>query len=83
MLYKVAWLKQQNMDATQAAALAKWHISEAAVQSGLDAIQIHGGMGYTTELGVERFLRDSIGARIYSGTNEIQKNIVAHTMGIK
>jgi alkylation response protein AidB-like acyl-CoA dehydrogenase len=83
MLYKVAWLKQQGMDATQAAALAKWHISEAAVKSGLDAIQIHGGMGYTVELGVERFLRDSIGARIYSGTNEIQKNIVAHTMGIK
>lgn len=83
LLYKVAWLKQREMDATQAAALAKWHISEAAVQSGLDAIQIHGGMGYTAELGVERFLRDSIGARIYSGTNEIQKNIVAHTMGIK
>lgn len=82
LLHKVAWLKQQNMDATQAAALAKWHISESAVQSGLDAIQIHGGMGYTVELGLERFLRDSIGGRIYSGTNEIQKNIVTHTMGI-
>jgi alkylation response protein AidB-like acyl-CoA dehydrogenase len=82
LLYKVAWLKQQGLDATQAAALAKLHISEAAVQTGLDAIQIHGGMGYVVDLGVERFLRDSIGGRIYSGTNEIQKNIIAHTMGL-
>jgi alkylation response protein AidB-like acyl-CoA dehydrogenase len=82
LLYKVAWLKQQGLDATQAAALAKLHISEAAVKSGLDAIQIHGGMGYAVESGVERFLRDSIGGRIYSGTSEIQKNIVAHTMGL-
>jgi alkylation response protein AidB-like acyl-CoA dehydrogenase len=83
LLYKVAWLKQQGMNATQAAALAKLHISEAAVQTGLDSIQIHGGMGYTVEMGVERFLRDSIASRIYSGTSEIQKNLIAHTMGIK
>lgn len=82
LLYKVAWAKQQEQDATQAAAMAKLYISESAVQSGLDAIQIHGGMGYTAEFGIERALRDSVGGRIYSGTNEIQKNIIAHTLGI-
>lgn len=82
ILYKVAWAKEKGIDATQDAAMAKLYISEAAVQNSLDAIQIHGGMGYTHDLGIERMLRDSVGGRIYSGTNEIQKNIIAHTMGL-
>lgn len=82
LLYKVAWAKYKKLDATQDAAIAKLYISESSVQNSLDAIQIHGGLGYTVDMGIERMLRDSIGSRIYSGTNEIQKNIIAHTMGV-
>jgi alkylation response protein AidB-like acyl-CoA dehydrogenase len=82
MLYKVAWLKQQNKPAEMEAAIAKLYLSEAWVQSCLDAIQIHGGYGYSTEYEVERDLRDAIGGKIYSGTSEIQRNIISKNLGL-
>jgi alkylation response protein AidB-like acyl-CoA dehydrogenase len=48
----------------------------------LDAVQIHGGYGYTTEFEVERALRDAVGGRIYSGTSEIQRRIIARRLGL-
>jgi alkylation response protein AidB-like acyl-CoA dehydrogenase len=62
--------------------MAKLMISEYAVQSSLDAIQIHGGYGYMREYHVERHLRDNVGARLYSGTSEIQRLIVARHLGL-
>ena len=47
------------------------------MQSCLDAIQIHGGSGFLTELEFERELRDSVGSTLYPGTSEIQPNIIA------
>jgi alkylation response protein AidB-like acyl-CoA dehydrogenase len=82
ILYKIAWLKQENQDAVLEAALAKLYLSESWVQSCLDAIQIHGGYGYTTEFEIERDLRDSISGKIYSGTSEIQRNIIARKLGL-
>jgi len=82
VLYRVAWLKEAREDAVMDAAIAKLYLSEAFVQSCLDAIQIHGGYGYTTEYGLERDLRDSIGGRIYSGTSELQRNIIASKLGL-
>ncbi len=82
LLYKVAWMKQNHGKAAMDAALAKLYLSEAWVQSCLDAVQIHGGYGYTVEYEVERDLRDAIGSTIYSGTSEIQKNIVAKYLGL-
>jgi alkylation response protein AidB-like acyl-CoA dehydrogenase len=82
VLYRVAWRKQVGEDAVMDAAIAKLYLSEAWVQSCLDAIQIHGGYGFTTEFGLERDLRDSIGGRLYSGTSEIQRNIIASRMGL-
>jgi len=82
ILYKVAWVKQQGKKAHMEAAIAKVFISEAAVKSNLDAIQIHGGYGFTTEFELERELRDSIGGTIYSGTSEIQRNIIAAWPGL-
>lgn len=76
-LYKVAWLKKNRRMAVMEAAMAKYSISEAWVQTCLDAIQIHGGYGYLTEAGLERQLRDALGSRIYSGTSEIQKTIIS------
>jgi alkylation response protein AidB-like acyl-CoA dehydrogenase len=82
LLYKVAWMKQAHGKAGMDAAVAKLYLSEAWVQSCLDAVQIHGGYGYTTEYEVERDLRDSIGSTIYSGTSEIQKVIIAKHLGL-
>ena len=82
ILYKVGWLKTSGCDAVMDAAIAKLHLSEAWVQSCLDAIQIHGGYGYMTEFELERDLRDSIAGRIYSGTSEIQRNIIAAQLGL-
>jgi alkylation response protein AidB-like acyl-CoA dehydrogenase len=82
VLYKVAWMKKAYGKATMDAAIAKLYLSECWVQSCLDAIQIHGGYGYTTEFEVERDLRDSIASRLYSGTSEIQRNIIARFLGL-
>jgi alkylation response protein AidB-like acyl-CoA dehydrogenase len=82
ILYKVAWLKSQGKRAPLESAIAKLYLSESFVESSLDAIQIHGGYGYMTEFGVERNLRDSIAGKIYSGTSEIQKNIIASFLGL-
>lgn len=82
ILYKVAWLKKNQGQAVMDAAIAKLYLSEAWVKSCLDAIQIHGGYGYTTEFELERDLRDSIGGTLYSGTSEIQRNIIAHELGL-
>lgn len=82
ILYKVAWTKKAQGSAPMDAAIAKLYMSESWVKSCLDAIQIHGGYGYTTEFEVERDLRDAIGGTLYSGTSEIQKNIIARYLGL-
>jgi len=82
LLYKVAWLKKMGKPATMEAAMAKLYLSECFVHSSLDAIRIHGGYGYMTELEVERDLRDAIGGTLYSGTSDIQRNIVAGLLGL-
>jgi hypothetical protein len=64
------------------AAMAKLYISDAAVASALDAIQVHGGYGYMKEFEIERELRDAIGGRLYSGTSEIQRLIIARNLGL-
>jgi alkylation response protein AidB-like acyl-CoA dehydrogenase len=82
LLYKVAWLKKMGKPAHLEAAMAKLHLSEVFVQSSLDAIRIHGGYGYATEFEVERDLRDAVGGTIYSGTSDMQRNIIARFLGI-
>jgi alkylation response protein AidB-like acyl-CoA dehydrogenase len=82
LIYKVAWLKQQGKSALAEAAAAKVFTSEAWVQSCLDAIQIHGAFGYMSDSEIERDLRDSVAGTIYSGTSEIQRLIIARTLGL-
>ena len=82
LLYKTAWSQAQGSMNALDAALSKLYISESAVQSALDAVQIHGGYGYTKECEVERELRDVIAGRIYSGTSEIQRLIIARSLGL-
>jgi alkylation response protein AidB-like acyl-CoA dehydrogenase len=82
LLYRVAWLKKTGQPAVMEAALAKLYLSECFVQSGLDAVRTMGGYGYTTEYEVERDLRDAIGGTLYSGTSDIQRNIIARMLGL-
>ena len=80
LVYKIGWLRSQGRDANVDAAMAKLHVSECFVQNSLDAVRIFGASGITADLGVERELRDSVGSLIYSGTNEIQRNIIAKSL---
>jgi alkylation response protein AidB-like acyl-CoA dehydrogenase len=82
LVYKIGWLKARGEDATLASAMAKLHVSECFVQNSLDAVRLFGAPGFVAEYGVERDLRDSVGSLIYSGTNEIQKNIIARGLGL-
>ena len=82
LLYRAAWAFGQGEPNGLEGAIAKLSISEAAVVSALDAIQIHGGYGYMRQYQVERHRRDNVAARLYSGTSEIQRLIVARHLGL-
>jgi alkylation response protein AidB-like acyl-CoA dehydrogenase len=82
LLYQVAWLKKAGRPAVMEAALAKLYVSECFVQTALDAVRTMGGYGYTSEYEVERDLRDAIGGTLYSGTSDIQRNIIARLLGL-
>ena len=82
LLYRAAWQQAQGNDVGLDSAMAKLYISESAVASGLDAVQLHGGYGYMEEYGVERELRDAIGGTLYSGTSEIQRLLIARHLGL-
>ena len=82
LLYKVSWLLAQGRRASALCAMAKLYISECMVESSLAAIQLFGGYGYTADLGIERDLRDAVGGTIYSGTNDIQRLIIARYQGL-
>ncbi|MBT8146462.1 MAG: acyl-CoA dehydrogenase family protein, partial [Gammaproteobacteria bacterium] len=82
LLYKVAWLQSEGKPVVLDAALANLHLSETFVESSIDAVRNHGARGYLSEYEVERELRDSIGGLIYSGTSDIQRNIIARMLGL-
>jgi alkylation response protein AidB-like acyl-CoA dehydrogenase len=82
LLYQAGWLKSKGKSIFLEAAIAKLHISESWVETTEDAIQIHGGYGYMAEYEIERELRDAISSRIYSGTSEIQRLIIAPLLGL-
>jgi alkylation response protein AidB-like acyl-CoA dehydrogenase len=82
MLYHGAYQRSIGRSAVMEAALAKLHISESWIQCCQDALQVHGGYGYMTDFEIERELRDAMASRIYSGTNEIQRNLIAALLGL-
>jgi alkylation response protein AidB-like acyl-CoA dehydrogenase len=77
MLYKAAWLKSLKKSAALDTSLAKLSISEAYIENCRDALQIFGGYGYMVEYEIERELRDALASSLYSGTSEVQKNIIS------
>jgi alkylation response protein AidB-like acyl-CoA dehydrogenase len=82
ILYKAATLKGQGKRAALESSIAKLFISEALKKACLDAVQIHGGYGFTKEYNLERDLRDSVAATIYSGTSEMQQSIISRLIGL-
>ncbi|MCL6446609.1 MAG: acyl-CoA dehydrogenase family protein [Armatimonadetes bacterium] len=77
MVYRVAWMVDQKMKVIKEAAMVKYFASEAYCRVADRAVQIFGGMGYMKDLPIERYYRDARICRIYEGTSEIQKNIIA------
>ena len=82
LTYRAAWRLGNARTASLDAAMAKLFVGESLVQSALATVQIHGGYGFMTEYEVERALRDAIGSTIYSGTSEMQRNIIARWLGL-
>jgi alkylation response protein AidB-like acyl-CoA dehydrogenase len=82
LMYRTAALKQTGRRLSYEPSQVKLHVSESWVESSLAAVQIHGGAGYMRELGLERELRDAIASRIYSGTSQIQRVIIASFLGL-
>ncbi|WP_288432994.1 acyl-CoA dehydrogenase family protein [uncultured Deinococcus sp.] len=74
---KVAWMVDEGQDVRRMASVAKYHATEALSQVADKAVQVAGGMGYMKDSPVERFYRDQRLLRIYEGTSEIQKVIIA------
>jgi glutaryl-CoA dehydrogenase (non-decarboxylating) len=74
---QAAWLKNRGLRNTRETSLAKWFCTDHAVQSALDAIQIHGAYGYSNEYPVERYLRNAKAAVIYEGTSQLHTLIQA------
>lgn len=81
LVYRAAWLRDQGRPYRREAAMAKLFASELAVRAALEAIQIHGGAGYTRDFPVERYLRDAKLMEIGEGTSEVQRLVIARELG--
>jgi alkylation response protein AidB-like acyl-CoA dehydrogenase len=82
LIYQAAARKDQGQPYAKASAMAKLFASEAAEKACFEAIQIHGGMGYSREFPVERYYRDNRLTEIGEGTSEIQRLVIArHILG--
>lgn len=80
LLHKAAFLKEQHRPVTTLGAMAKMYASEVCVKVANEAIQIHGGYGYTKDYPVEKFYRDAKLCTIGEGTTEIQKVVIARNI---
>lgn len=79
-VYRTAWMYDQGLRITRESAMCKLYASEALCRIADKAVQIHGGMGYMGEYPVERFYRDARINRIFEGTDEIQRLVIAEDL---
>jgi alkylation response protein AidB-like acyl-CoA dehydrogenase len=77
---KAAWMKDHHMDYTTAGAMAKVFASKVAMDTTIEAVQIHGGYGFVKEYHVERLMRDAKITQIYEGTTEVQKIVISRAV---
>jgi alkylation response protein AidB-like acyl-CoA dehydrogenase len=80
MVYRAAWLKEQGQPFTKEAAMAKLLASQTAERVCFNAIQVHGGYGYSAEFPVERIYRDQRLMTIGEGTSEILRLVIARRL---
>lgn len=77
LVRRAAFLKDSDEEIEVAASIAKVFASESAMETAIKAIQVHGGIGYTTEYPLERYFRDAKATEIYGGTSEIQRSLIS------
>ena len=77
---KAAWLKDNNQKYSIAASMAKLFASKVAMDTAVEAVQIHGGYGYVKDFHVERMMRDAKITQIYEGTSEVQKIVISRNL---
>ena len=77
---QAAHLKDQKKDFSKASAMAKLFASQVAMDTTIEAVQVHGGYGYVKEFHVERLMRDAKITQIYEGTSEIQKIVISRSL---
>ncbi|MDT4937491.1 MAG: L-prolyl-PCP dehydrogenase [Pseudonocardiales bacterium] len=82
LLYESAWRHDHGTHDGATAAATKLAASEAVVAASLLILQVHGGSGFTRDQSIERHLRDVLGSRVYSGTSDMMRRIVARSMGL-
>jgi len=80
MLYHTAWCRDQKQKVTQQAAMVKVYCTEMVNRAADAALQIHGGMGYMKECPIERIYRDMRLFRIFEGTSEVQRMVIAREL---
>jgi len=80
LVLKAAWHKDEHMDYTASGAMAKLMASQVAMETTVEAVQIHGGYGFVKEYHVERLMRDAKITQIYEGTSEIQNIVIARSI---
>ncbi len=77
LVHRAAWLRDQRARCTKECSMAKLFASQACNRAAQDAVQIHGGAGYTTEFEVERYYRDARITEIYEGATDIQRLVIS------
>ncbi|UCF11693.1 MAG: acyl-CoA dehydrogenase [Thermoplasmatales archaeon] len=82
LVYRAAYLEDNNMSFSKEAAIAKLFASEIAMRATRNAIQIHGGYGYMRDRPLERYFRDIKLSQIGEGTSEIQRIVIAKRLGL-
>tara|TARA_R110002020_G_scaffold360474_1_gene573138 strand:- start:30571 stop:31713 length:1143 start_codon:yes stop_codon:yes gene_type:complete len=80
LVYKAAWDKDQGNSYDLSSAIAKLYASQVAMDTTVEAVQIHGGNGFVKDYHVERMMRDAKITQIYEGTSEIQKIVISRSI---
>lgn len=80
LVFKAAWQKDQGLNYDRSSAVAKLYASKVAMDTTIEAVQIHGGNGFVKEYHVERLMRDAKITQIYEGTSEIQKIVISRAL---
>jgi alkylation response protein AidB-like acyl-CoA dehydrogenase len=82
LAYSTARMIDKKLNVSRESSTTKLYVSECVKKFMLQAQSIFGAYGYIKEYGIEKEVRDALASSIYSGTNEIQKNIIASNLGL-